>query len=195
MSAVDLWTDGSCPANPGHGAWACILVHGDTHKPLGAGVKDTTNNRMELTAVIEGLRALKRPCEVTVHTDSQYVMHGFSKGWVEGWKRRGWRTAARTPVVNRDLWEALDALILASDACIRCGGTYGYPGHGPGLCIERGHGKHRVRWEHVKGHRGVPLNERADRLAAALVPMTTRQEKLLADLNREFDRAWAAATP
>lgn len=170
--ATELWTDGSCPANPGHGAWAAILVHEKSdgsrvHKGLGAGVKDTTNNAMELTAVIEGLRALKRSCEVTVYTDSQYVMHGFTKGWIERWKRNGWRNASRKPVANPELWIQLDTEVK----------------------------RHRVHWKHVRGHRGIPLNERADKLAASLVPMSSRQEKLLADLDHEFDRAWTASAP
>lgn len=166
MGGVEIWSDGSCPQNPGDGAWAAILVHegadGTTvHKPIGGGVKATTNNRCELLAVIHALRALKRPCEVVVHTDSKYVMDGFTK-WLPGWKRRGWRTAARSPVVNQDLWEMLDAEAA----------------------------RHRVSWEWHKGHRGVPLNERADKLAAALVPADDRTVRRAADLDRDFDLRW-----
>ncbi len=142
---VELWTDGACSGNPGPGGWAAILV---ARGPDGAVVKrlelsggdpDTTNNRMELQAVIEGLRALQRPASVNVHIDSSYVMDAITKRWFEGWIARGWRTATKQPVRNRDLWEALLEL------------------------LER----HAVTWTKVRGHAGVDLNERCDELAVA----------------------------
>jgi ribonuclease HI len=142
---VDLWTDGACSGNPGPGGWAAILVarraDGSTAKQLElAGAHPaTTNNRMELQAVIEGLRALQRPATVTVHIDSSYVMDAITKRWHVAWQARGWRTAAKQPVKNRDLWEAL----LGE--------------------LER----HDVAWEKVRGHAGVELNERCDELAVA----------------------------
>ncbi|HVF79043.1 MAG TPA: ribonuclease HI [Solirubrobacteraceae bacterium] len=140
---VELWSDGACAGNPGPGGWAAILI---ARGPDGAIVKQrelsggdpaTTNNRMELQAVIEGLRALRAPTEVTVHIDSTYVMDAIAKRWYEGWIARGWRTAAKQPVKNRELWEALlEQLAL-----------------------------HTVTWTKVKGHAGVELNERCDELA------------------------------
>ena len=142
---LELWTDGACSGNPGPGGWAAVLVARD---PRGAVVRQvelsggdpaTTNNRMELQAVIEGLRALERPSTVTVHIDSTYVMDAIVKRWYVGWKARGWKTAAKQPVKNRELWEALLA------------------------ALER----HTVTWEKVRGHAGVALNERCDQLAVA----------------------------
>jgi ribonuclease HI len=134
---VELWTDGACSGNPGPGGWAALLRWNGQEKELTGGEAATTNNRMELTAVLEGLRALTRPVEVVVHTDSAYVQRAFSDGWLERWQRNGWRTAAKKPVENRDLWEAL--LEAASP--------------------------HQIRFERVKGHAGVELNERVDVLA------------------------------
>ena len=134
--AVDIYTDGACSGNPGPGGWGAILVQGATQRELYGSAADTTNTRMELTAVIEALRALKRPVRARVHTDSQYVQKGISE-WIHGWKRRGWKTADKSPVKNEDLWRALDDLA-------------------------RGH---RVEWLWVKGHAGHPENERADALA------------------------------
>lgn len=131
-----MWTDGACKGNPGVGGWGAWLHSGEHRKELWGGAADTTNNRMELTAVIEGLRALTRGCEVTVHVDSTYVMNGVTK-WMHGWKRNGWRTSAKAPVKNADLWQALDAEAA----------------------------RHRVTWKWVKGHSGDPGNERADELA------------------------------
>ena len=140
---VELWTDGACSGNPGPGGWAAVLV---ARGPDGTIVKQvelsgadpaTTNNRMELQAVISGLQALERPTRLTVHIDSTYVMHAITKNWIAGWKTRGWRTAAKTPVANRELWEALEA----------------------------GLARHDVTWTKVKGHAGVELNERCDVLA------------------------------
>lgn len=136
---VEIWTDGACSGNPGPGGWAAVLRCGGVTRELSGGDPATTNNRMELTAVLEGLRALTRPVAVTVVVDSSYVERGFTDGWVERWRRNGWRTAGRQPVKNRDLWEA--------------------------LAVEVAH--HRVTWRRVKGHAGNGLNERADELAVA----------------------------
>lgn len=137
---VVMYTDGACRGNPGPGGWGVVLSYGGTDKTLRGYVPETTNNRMELTAVIEGLRALKRPCDVELHTDSKYVMQGINE-WMQNWKRNGWKTAARKPVKNLDLWKRLD------DEAAR----------------------HRVRWHWVKGHSGVAGNERADSLANAAI--------------------------
>ncbi len=138
---VHAWTDGACKGNPGPGGWGAWLRFGEHERELFGGEELTTNNRMELTAVIEALRALNRPCAVTLHVDSQYVMNGVTR-WVPGWKRNGWRTADKKPVKNRDLWEALDAELA----------------------------RHQVTWQWVKGHAGDPGNERADALANRGVP-------------------------
>jgi len=135
--AVELFTDGACKGNPGPGGWGAVLRFGAHEKELSGGEKLTTNNRMELMATIEGLKALSRPCEVTLYTDSKYVMDGITK-WIFGWVRNGWRTADKKPVKNADLWQAL------LDATKR----------------------HKVEWKWVKGHAGHPENERADRLAS-----------------------------
>ncbi|HEY6896987.1 MAG TPA: ribonuclease HI [Rhodocyclaceae bacterium] len=133
---IDIYTDGACSGNPGPGGWGAILRMGGTEKELFGGELATTNNRMELMAVIEALRALKRPVQARVHTDSQYVQKGISE-WIVGWKRRGWKTADKSPVKNVDLWQALD-----SEAA-----------------------KHKIEWLWVRGHNGHPENERADALA------------------------------
>ena len=138
---IDIFTDGACSGNPGPGGWAAILRYGEAEKELSGGEKATTNNRMELTAVIEGLKALKRAEAVTIHTDSRYVMDGASK-WLKGWKAKGWKTASKQPVKNEDLWRALDA---AMDG-------------------------HQIRWVWVAGHSGHPENERADTLARSAIP-------------------------
>ncbi len=134
--SVDLWTDGACRGNPGPGGWAALLIAGEHEKELTGAELETTNNRMELTAAIRGLEALKRPCRVRLHTDSEYVKRGVTE-WLEDWKRRGWKTADKKPVKNLDLWEQMDALT----------------------------GKHDIEWRWVRGHSGVPQNERVDRLA------------------------------
>lgn len=133
---VTLYTDGACKGNPGPGGWGVVLRYGDSMKTLCGGERNTTNNRMELMAAIEGLRALKRSCTVDLYTDSQYVRKGITE-WLSGWKKNGWKTAARKPVKNDDLWKALDEEV----------------------------GRHQVAWHWVKGHSGVPDNELADELA------------------------------
>jgi len=133
---VVIYTDGACKGNPGRGGWGAWLRCGAHERELYGGEAATTNNRMELTAVIEALAALKRPCEVTIHTDSEYVRKGITE-WIHNWKRRGWTTADRKPVKNAELWQRLDAL----------------------------RERHRVQWRWVKGHAGDPGNERADALA------------------------------
>jgi ribonuclease HI len=136
MSEVVIYTDGACRGNPGPGGWGAWLKFGESEKDLFGGDKLTTNNRMELTAVIEGLASLKRRCKVTVYTDSAYVKNGITT-WIHGWKARGWKTASRQPVKNVDLWQRLDELSAGHD----------------------------VQWRWVKGHSGNSGNERADRLA------------------------------
>ncbi|PVB63058.1 ribonuclease HI [Labrenzia sp. 011] len=133
---VTIYTDGACSGNPGPGGWGAILRFGEHEKELSGGEADTTNNRMELTAAIEALKALSRPCAVDLYTDSTYVRSGISE-WMDGWKRKNWRTSTNKPVKNADLWQALDA------------------------ARER----HDVTWHWVKGHAGHPDNERADELA------------------------------
>ena len=139
MKEVTVFTDGACSGNPGPGGWGAILRFGAYEKELSGGEASTTNNRMELSAVIAGLSALKEPCRVTVVTDSKDVYDGMTKGWAEGWRRRGWRRADGSPALNSDLWERL--LDLAA--------------------------KHDVSFCWVKGHSGHPENERCDRLAVA----------------------------
>ena len=134
--SVEMWTDGACKGNPGPGGWGAWMRSGNHERELFGGEPVTTNNRMELTAVIEGLRALNRPCRVTLHVDSTYVMKGMT-AWLAGWKRNGWRTGDKKPVKNQDLWQALDEQVA----------------------------RHDVTWVWVKGHAGDPGNERADQLA------------------------------
>jgi len=133
---VHLFTDGACKGNPGPGGWGALLRYGDVEKELFGGEANTTNNRMELMAAIEGLKALKRSCSVVLTTDSQYVMKGINE-WLAGWKKKGWRNAAKQPIKNQDLWQQLDA------ECQR----------------------HQVEWRWVRGHTGHAENERADQLA------------------------------
>lgn len=133
---VEIWTDGACKGNPGPGGWGALLRQGAHQKEMCGGELGTTNNRMEMMAVIEALRALKRPSRVIIHTDSQYVQKGMTE-WLANWKRRDWRTADKKPVKNADLWQAMDALVST----------------------------HAVSWQWVKGHAGDPGNERADQLA------------------------------
>ena len=134
--SIEIFADGGCRGNPGPGGWGAVLQSEGKEKELWGGELDTTNNRMELTAVIRALEALKRPATVRVHTDSQYVQKGIS-AWIHNWKRNGWRTSDKKPVKNADLWQALDQLA----------------------------GQHRIEWLWVKGHAGHPGNEQADRLA------------------------------
>jgi ribonuclease HI len=139
LNKVVMYTDGACKGNPGPGGWGALLRAADgTEKELWGGDPQTTNNRMEMMAVIEALSALKRPCHVTLYVDSQYVLKGLNE-WLPGWKAKGWRTAAKQPVKNVDLWQRLDALV--------------------------NEGQHRIDWQWVKGHAGDPGNEHADSLA------------------------------
>lgn len=138
---VSMWTDGACKGNPGPGGWGVLLKYGPHEKELFGGEESTTNNKMELTAVIEGLRALTQPSTVELHVDSTYVMKGITE-WIHTWKRNGWRTAAKKPVANADLWQKLDELVS----------------------------QHEVHWRWVKGHSGDEGNERADDLANRGVP-------------------------
>ncbi len=138
MSGVVIYTDGACKGNPGPGGWGALLQAGGTEKELFGGEPLTTNNRMELMAVIQALSALKRPCEVNLYLDSEYVRKGITE-WIHGWKAKGWRTSSKQPVKNVELWQQLDALV-----------------HQAG---------HRISWHWVKGHAGDIGNERADALA------------------------------
>ncbi len=135
-ASVEIFTDGACKGNPGPGGWGAWLKYGERERELFGGEPHTTNNRMELTAVIRALEALKRPLDVRIHTDSQYVKNGITE-WIRDWKRRGWKTADRKPVKNEDLWRRLDELSA----------------------------RHRVHWVWVRGHSGHDGNERADALA------------------------------
>jgi ribonuclease HI len=138
MTSVEIFTDGACKGNPGPGGWGAIIRAGAREKELSGGEAHTTNNRMEMMAVIRALGALKRPCHVSLTTDSNYVRDGITK-WVHGWQRNGWRTSDKKPVKNEDLWREMLAAIAP----------------------------HRIDWHWVKGHAGHPENERADRLASA----------------------------
>ena len=133
---VAIYTDGACSGNPGPGGWGAVLLYGEHRREISGASADTTNNRMELTAAIRALEALKRPTDVALYTDSTYVKDGITR-WLPGWKAKGWRTASKSPVKNRDLWEALDALVQ----------------------------RHDVSWHWVRGHAGNAENERADTLA------------------------------
>ena len=147
MKQVDIFTDGACKGNPGPGGWGAILRMGRHEKELSGGEPDTTNNRMELRAVIEGLNALIEPCKVDLYTDSKYVVDGITK-WVHGWKKRGWINASKKPVRNDDLWHDLIEAEL----------------------------RHEVTWHWVKGHNGHPENERADRLASDAADLQAGQD-------------------
>lgn len=136
MDKVEIYADGACKGNPGRGGWGALLIAGAHRKEIFGGEAETTNNRMELRAVIEALNLLKRPCDITVFTDSQYVQKGISE-WIHGWKQRGWKTASREPVKNADLWQLLD----------------------------EAQARHRIEWRWVKGHAGHAGNEAADALA------------------------------
>ena len=138
MNHIEIYTDGACKGNPGPGGWGVLLRSGPTVKEMHGGEAVTTNNRMELMAVIQALQALKRPCAVSLHVDSLYVLKGMTE-WLPGWKAKGWRTASKQPVKNVELWQALDELVAR--------------------------GGHRIDWHWVRGHDGDPGNERADELA------------------------------
>lgn len=133
---IEIYTDGACRGNPGPGGWGALLIHGSRQKTIHGGEPETTNNRMELTAAIEALNALRSRSSVTLYTDSKYVMDGINE-WMPNWKKRGWKTAARKPVKNKDLWQALDEAVA----------------------------RHDIDWRWVKGHDGNPGNEKADELA------------------------------
>ena len=133
---VSLYTDGACKGNPGKGGWGVLMRYGSHEKELFGGEAHTTNNRMELTAIIQGLAALKRPCAVVIYTDAQYVKNGMEQ-WIHGWKKNGWKTASKQPVKNEDLWQQLDRLAA----------------------------QHQIQWQWVRGHAGHTENERADALA------------------------------
>ena len=138
MQKVTIYTDGACSGNPGPGGWGCVLIYGDNIKELSGYVPETTNNRMEITAVIEGLKALKESCSVDLYTDSKYVLEGATK-WLAGWQEKGWRRADKKPVLNVDLWQQLSELLA----------------------------QHKITWHWVKGHAGNPYNERVDALAVS----------------------------
>ncbi len=141
MNDVVMYTDGACSGNPGPGGWGTVMMSGKHRKELFGGERETTNNRMEMMAIISGAEALKRGCSVDIYTDSTYVMKGMTE-WLEAWKQRGWRTAAKQPVKNVDLWQRLEKAL----------------------------DRHEVNWFWVKGHSGVPENERADELARQGIP-------------------------
>ncbi len=146
--SVEIYTDGSCLGNPGPGGWGAILVYGDVEKEMSGGEDNTTNNRMELLAAIMALEALKRPVAVTLTSDSSYLKDGITK-WIHGWKKNGWKTAAKKPVANQDLWQRLDQAIAP----------------------------HQINWQWVKGHAGHPMNERCDdlaRMAAEAIKLADR---------------------
>ncbi|MDA8346711.1 MAG: ribonuclease HI [Thermaerobacter sp.] len=134
---ITIYTDGACSGNPGPGGWAAVLVAGERRREISGFAADTTNNRMEMTAVIQGLKALTQPCNVRVHSDSSYVVNAFQKRWLDKWQKNGWRTSTGKPVENQDLWQELLSAI----------------------------GQHKVKFEWVEGHASDPLNNRCDELA------------------------------
>jgi len=148
MKKIEMYTDGACRGNPGPGGWGVLLRNGESERTLYGGEPETTNNRMELTAAIEGLAALSEPCRVELTTDSEYVRRGITE-WMQAWKQRNWRTAARKPVANRDLWERLDAIASAHD----------------------------VRWHWVRGHSGHVDNERVDALANQAIDELHKEDR------------------
>ncbi len=137
LKQIELYSDGACSGNPGPGGWGALLRFKDIEKELSGGEKETTNNRMELMGVISGLESLKEPCSVKIFTDSKYIADAFLKNWLDAWQKNGWKTAAKKPVKNRELWERL--LIQAT--------------------------RHKLNWNWIKGHAGHPENERCDELA------------------------------
>ena len=134
---VTIYTDGACSGNPGPGGWGAILIWNGKEKEISGGASETTNNRMEMQAIIEALNALKRPCQVRIHSDSALIINAFKKRWIDSWQKKGWRKADKKPVENRDLWEKM---LKAMD-------------------------RHDVKWVKVKGHSGDAINDRADHLA------------------------------
>ena len=140
-NSVVIYTDGACSGNPGPGGWGSVLMYNGHRREMSGGESETTNNRMEMMAVIQALETLKRSCAVVIHTDSTYVMKGMTE-WLASWKSRGWKTAAKKPVKNVDLWQRMDDAVQ----------------------------RHDVKWKWVKGHSGVPENERADELARLAIP-------------------------
>jgi ribonuclease HI len=166
MQRVTIHTDGGCQGNPGPGGWAAVLVCGPHRKTLSGGVPATTNNRMELQAAIEALAVLNKPCEVEFFTDSNYLKDGITK-WINGWKRNGWKTKAREPVKNEDLWRRLDAVLAP----------------------------HTVAWRWLKGHAGHSGNEQCDQLATAAIEAVRREhspqelKRALADFKESQERA------
>jgi ribonuclease HI len=136
MKSIEIYTDGACRGNPGMGGWGAIIQFQNNSKELFGGRAETTNNQMEMRAVIEGLKALKEPCKIILYTDSKYVMDGITS-WIHGWKKNNWKTANKKPVKNMELWQELDQLV----------------------------NQHEITWKWVKGHAGIPGNERADELA------------------------------
>ncbi len=139
MKHIIIYTDGACSGNPGPGGWAAILRYGTLEREVSGGAPETTNNRMELTAALEALRALKEPCRVDLHTDSAYMHRAFTERWLDRWQRNGWKTASKKPVENQDLWEGL---------------------------LEQAK-RHQIKWIKVKGHADDEMNNRVDRLAVA----------------------------
>lgn len=148
MKKVVLYTDGACSGNPGVGGWGAVLIYNGTQKEISGYEDETTNNRMEITAVVEGLKALKYPCEVEIHSDSAYVVNAFSEGWIYGWKKHGWKKSDGKDVLNRELWEKLDELCRV----------------------------HKTEFIKVKGHADDALNNRCDFLATSAVKK--RKEEL-----------------
>lgn len=148
MKSVELYTDGACSGNPGPGGWGCILKYGDVEKELSGFIPETTNNRMEIYAVIEGFRALKFPCQVTVYSDSAYFINAFKNGWIENWVRNGWKNSSKQPVENQDLWKYLLTLIKM----------------------------HQVTFVKVKGHADNTYNNRCDKLATGEISKRIRKK-------------------
>lgn len=142
MQKVTIYTDGACSGNPGPGGWAAVLIAGEYKKEIFGGEKNTTNNIMELTAILEGLKALKEPCEVDLYSDSAYSVNAFNQGWIFNWIKKGWRTTSGEPVKNREIWEKLLQLTT----------------------------KHKVTFHKVKGHSTIELNNRCDELARSAIP-------------------------
>ena len=142
MKSIEIFTDGACSGNPGPGGWGAILRYGKTEKEMSGGQLQTTNNQMEVKAVIEALKSLKEPCQITLYSDSQYVVRGMTE-WVPNWEAQGWRTAAKKPVANQELWQEL---------------------------VEQAK-RHQIRYQWVKGHAGHPENERCDALARAQIEL------------------------